>query len=157
MIIDTTRFGEVEISDKKIINFQQGIPGFDSYKRFALITTEETEPFHWLQSIEESSIALAVINPFALFPDYAPRVSQESLDVIGDPSDDDIFLLTVAVIPSEPVRMTTNLVSPILINTVTNEGTQTILENSEYQIRQPIFNEVKQLLLGGEADAGADA
>ena len=32
MNIKTTRFGEIEINDDKIIEFEQGIPGFDEEK-----------------------------------------------------------------------------------------------------------------------------
>ena len=37
MNIKTTRFGEIEINDDKIIEFEQGIPGFDEEKQFVII------------------------------------------------------------------------------------------------------------------------
>lgn len=157
MRISTSRFGEIDVADEKIIEFRQGLPGFENCKHFALISSEDTEPFHWLQAVEEPDIALAVINPFSLFPEYSPRVPEAALADIGSPPDEDILLLTVAVIPREPVRMTTNLVSPILINAKSNAGCQVILEGSEYQIRQPIFEPVRNMLNGGAADAGSDS
>ncbi len=157
MKINTTRFGEIDITDDKIIHFKDGVPGFENCKRFALITTEETDPFLWLQAFEETDISLAVINPFRLFPDYAPSVSSELLNDIGAPQDEDILLLTVAVIPRDFTRMTTNLVSPILINAKENIGKQIILENSEYQIRQNIYDKVNALLnSGGGQDASTN-
>lgn len=156
MTINTSRFGEIDIAGEKIISFKEGIPGFENCKSFALITTEETDPFHWLQAIEEPEIALAVINPFRIFPDYAPRVPEAHIQDIGGPSDEDILLLTVAVVPRDVTNMTTNLVSPILINSVDNLGKQVILENSEYLIRQPIFDLVKELVNGGDEGAGTD-
>lgn len=156
MVISTSRFGEIDVLDEKIIRFKEGLPGFERCKGFALITAEETAPFHWLQAVDAADVALAVINPFLLFQDYAPRVAESVLQELGDPSDDEILLLTVAVIPSDPTNMTTNLVSPIIINASNNQGRQVILENNEYQIRQPIFNQVRMLVNGGEADAGTD-
>ena len=36
MIIDTYRFGPVEIDENKIIYFEDGLPGLEEYKRFAI-------------------------------------------------------------------------------------------------------------------------
>ncbi len=156
MRISTSRFGEIEVADEKIIEFKEGLPGFEQCKHFTLISSVETEPFHWLQAVEEPDIAMAVVNPFVMFPEYAPRVSEASLADIGSPSDEDILLLTVAVIPREVSKMTSNLVSPILINAKANLGRQVILEGSDYQIRQPIYDAVRNLLNGGVGDAGSD-
>ena len=156
MLINTSRFGEIDIPDEKFIEFAAGLPGFEQCKRFALISTEETAPFHWLQSVEIPDIALAVIDPFKIFPDYAPRVSETMLSDIGSPPDEDILLFTVAVIPGEVSNMTTNLVSPILINAKTNAARQVILEGSNYQIRHPIYELVCNLLNGGANNAGSD-
>lgn len=41
MNIKTTRFGEIEINDDKIIEFEQGIPGFDEEKQFVIIPYDE--------------------------------------------------------------------------------------------------------------------
>jgi flagellar assembly factor FliW len=161
--INTVRFGEIEIAEEKVLNFEDGLPGFDNCFRFTIISSEETDPFLWLQSLEEPDVALAVINPFRLFPDYAPVVNETDLAKIGNPSDEDILALTVAVIPVKYENMTTNLISPILINLKSNQARQIIMENSNYQVKQPIFEEVQQLLTeadeteGGGTDAGSDA
>ena len=41
MRIETKIFGEIEISDDKVISFQEGIIGFPDLKRFALLHDEE--------------------------------------------------------------------------------------------------------------------
>lgn len=149
MKINTARFGEIDIAEEKIINFKEGIPGFEDCHAFALITAEETDPFLWLQSLSMPEIALAVVNPFRLFPEYSPRVPEAALVEIENPGDEDVVVLTVAVIPKEPQHMTTNLVSPILINATANLGRQVILEG-DYQVRQPIFEAVRAVLNGQE-------
>jgi flagellar assembly factor FliW len=148
MTVNTSRFGQIDIAEEKVIVFSGGIPGFEECSRFALITSEDTHPFLWLQSLDAPEIALAVVNPFKLFPDYAPRVPESAIADIGSPDDADVLLLTVAVIPSDPRSMTTNLVSPLIINAAACKGRQVILEGSEYQIRQPIFESVRALLHG---------
>jgi flagellar assembly factor FliW len=149
MRINTSRFGDVEIADEKLLTFKQGIPGFDQVKRFALISSEDTEPFHWLQAIEMPEIALAVINPFLVLPEYAPRISESIMRDLGSPGDEDILILAVSVIPNDVNLMTANFVSPVIINSANNEGCQVILEGSDYQIRHPIYEAVRGLLNGG--------
>ena len=160
MKINTIRFGEIDIAEEKILSFERGLPGFSDCFRFTIISSEETDPFLWLQSLEEPDVALAVINPFRLFPDYAPVVNETDLERLGNPSDEDILALTVAVIPVKYENMTTNLVSPILINLKNNQAHQVIMENSSYQVREPIFERVQELLgedtEGGGTDAGSD-
>ena len=116
MKINTIRFGEIEIAEGKILTFDKGLPGFDGCFRFTIISSEETDPFLWLQSLDEPDVALAVINPFRLFPDYTPVVNETDLASLGNPSDEDVLALTVAVIPVKYELMTSNLAAPILIN-----------------------------------------
>jgi flagellar assembly factor FliW len=160
MKINTIRFGEIDISEEKVLKFENGLPGFYECTRFTIISSEETDPFLWLQSLDEPDVALAVVNPFRLFPDYTPIVNEDDMESLGNPSDEDVLALTVAVIPVKYENMTTNLVSPILINLKTNQAHQVIMENSQYQIKQPIFEKVQQLLAeeseGGGMDAGSD-
>ncbi|GHV33569.1 hypothetical protein FACS18949_07860 [Clostridia bacterium] len=160
MKLNTTRFGDIDIAEEKIVHFADGLPGLEDLKRYALITTEETEPFHWFQSIDARDIALAVIDPYRLFPKYAiklPETVLEELD-LGDGSGENLLVLTVAVVPQDFRAMTTNLVSPIIINSEKNLGRQVILENSDYLIRQPIYDLLQEYVIReGAADAGSDA
>ena len=56
MLISTRHFGEIEYDEKKIILFEEGLPGFKNYRKFILLGTENTEsPFRWLQSIEDGN------------------------------------------------------------------------------------------------------
>ena len=162
MRINTIRFGEIDIAEEKILKFENGLPGFEGCFNFTIISSEETAPFLWLQSLEEPDVALAVINPFRLFPDYTPIVNETDLERLGNPSDEDVLALTVAVIPVKYEHMTCNLVAPILINSKNNKAHQVIMENSSYQVKQPIFEMVQRILEseeaeGGGTDAGSDS
>ena len=51
MKLTTRVFGEIDIEDEKIINFEDGIIGFPDLKRFALIFDEgrKGKAINWLQ------------------------------------------------------------------------------------------------------------
>ena len=65
MKLATRIFGEVEIDDSKVISFPNGIIGFPDLKKFILMFDEEkgTDTIKWLQSIDEPSFAMPVMDP----------------------------------------------------------------------------------------------
>jgi flagellar assembly factor FliW len=58
-----TKSGEVvNISEKQVYTFPNGLLGFENFKKFALIESEY-EPFFWLQSLDEKNLAFLLIDP----------------------------------------------------------------------------------------------
>ena len=41
---NTTRFGEIEEADEKIVHFAQGLPAFEEEHEFVIIPYDETSP-----------------------------------------------------------------------------------------------------------------
>lgn len=160
MVIDTGRFGPVEIDENKIVKFQEGLPGFENLRKFAVINMEESRPLYWLQAIDDPLIALPVIDPFLVAEDYCVDINDEEIASLNIMREEDLLLLSVAVIPDEIERMTANLAAPILINIRQGLGKQIVIDSREYPIRYPIFEAVYKLLKGekeGVVDnAGAD-
>jgi flagellar assembly factor FliW len=139
-VVTTTRFGTVEFDRDKVIDFVEDIPGFPEAKRFIFIPHADDSPLNWLQCIDAPELAFAVLDPWLLFDDYKPALSGfdlESLD-LGDNLDEDLIILSVLTIPSDPQMMTVNLKAPIVINAKLNKAKQVVLSNDEYLIKQPI-------------------
>ena len=87
MKIKTKFFGEIEISDDKIITFENGIIGFPELRRFALLHDEEKGVdvgIRFLQSVEEPGFSMPVMNPLVVKPDYDPEVEDELLASAGN-------------------------------------------------------------------------
>lgn len=145
MLVKTRCFGEVDIDEKKIVYFQNGILGFEDYKKYTLIfdSTNDSKTIMWLQSIEEPSLALPVIDPLLITDDYAPMVEDELLDVIGGVNEDNMFVLVALTVPADITRMTANYKAPIIINTDTLKGMQLIVENEDYKVKFPIYDILK--------------
>ena len=70
MLIETTRFGPIEIDGQRVITFKEGLPGFPGMRRFALIQTSPEPVFFWLQSVDEPGLAFVVCDPLAFVPDF---------------------------------------------------------------------------------------
>ena len=156
MLLNTFRFGEIEIDDAKVITFAEGLPGFEELKTFTLLTTEDTRPLLWMQAIENGDIALPVIDPFEVLGDYGFELSEADMHSLEVDSLEKLLVLNVAVIPRDLSGMTANMAAPVIVNVAINKGKQILLEGKEYNVRRPIFTDVMKFLQRGEADAGTE-
>ncbi|MCR5431995.1 MAG: flagellar assembly protein FliW [Lachnospiraceae bacterium] len=146
MRINTRYFGTVDLDDNKVIEFDEGLFGFEEYKKFALIFNNEARErpaISWLQSVEEQALALPVMIPTIVKPDYNPVVEDEALETLGDWNEENISVLVTVTVPEDLTNMTTNLKAPIIINTDSMKGVQTVVENPDYEIRFKIYDLLK--------------
>ena len=155
MQIDTLRFGAVEIDESKLITFDDGIPGLEEYRNYALLQFEESYPIIWLQSVDEGGICLPVLDTFAVLTGYVFDIDDEDVKALELNGPEDLHVVSVLVIPEEIQRMTINLAAPVLINTVTGKAKQILLSGSDYNVRSPIFQDICKVVVREEGDADA--
>ena len=140
MNIKTTRVGEVEINDEKIIDFEQGIPGFEEENKFVIIPYDEKSPFLFMQSVKQEDLAFLIINPFIIFSDYEFEIDDVSTEELGVKQSDDLLIYTIITMNEGDIKkMTTNLVAPIVINKENNKAKQVVLEKSKYNTKHKLF------------------
>ena len=134
MRVKTRLFGEIEISDDKVINLVHGLIGFPDMKRYTLIFDEEKKDkgnIMWLQSLDEPDFAMPVMLPHVVKPDYAPALNEDSLEPLGDLTEDNTYVLVTVRVPKNPKEASINLKAPIVINTDINVGDQIIIDGNE--------------------------
>lgn len=152
MLINTKVFGEVEITDDKIITFPGGIIGFPELRRFTLLHDEEkgvNAGIRWLQSLEEPGFAMPVMDPLAVKEDYNPEIDDELLTGIGQVTPDNLLVLVTVRVPSDLTQMSVNLQGPIIINVDNRKACQIIVDADAYPVRFPIY-ELLQSRKAGE-------
>lgn len=148
MRVQTKFFGEVELDDNKILEFPNGIIGFEDFKKFAIIYDVEDDretKISWLQSLEEPVLALPVVDPLAIVPDYAPMIEDELLKPLGNPADEDLLFLLVMTVPSDMKKVTANMKAPVIINTKTCTGVQLIVDNADYPVKYNVYDAVQKM------------
>jgi flagellar assembly factor FliW len=146
MFIKTRIFGDVEISDDKIITFDDGIIGFPDLKHFAIMHDEEKGSdagIKYFQSVEEPGFAMPVMDPLMVCENYNPQVNDELLTPLGELKDDNIIVLVTVTVPTDLTKMTVNLQGPIIINADEKKGAQIIVEGTDYPVRFPIYDILK--------------
>jgi flagellar assembly factor FliW len=134
--INTKFFGEINIEDECIINFPEGIPGFEQFKSYIILDIENNTNMRCLQSIDNSSICLVIINPWDVCSNYEFELTDTEINQLSIKNESDINVYNVITIRGD--KVTVNLVAPIVINIINNIGKQIILSNTEYSIRQEI-------------------
>jgi len=143
--IKTKPYGECEIDERQIIEFQDGIFGFDFVKRFVLLDAKDTgSPFKWLQAYEESELAFVLIDPLVFMDQYLLMVSGSDLEAVGASKPEDVLVFAIVTIPVNASDMTANLQGPVIINPRTLKGRQAISLSDRYSVRHKILSEMKK-------------
>ncbi len=152
MKINTRIFGEIEISDDKIIHFENGIIGFPDMKQFTLLHDEERGSkagLRFLQSLDEPNFAMPVMDPLIVKADYDPEVDDELLKSVGNLTPENVLVLVTVTVPSDLTKMTVNLQGPIIINVNEMRACQVIVDSEVYPVKFPIY-EILKARKGGE-------
>lgn len=150
--IATRHFGKVNINEEKILEFSEGIFGFEELSKFILLYDggEEGNPFAWLQAIDDQDVCLPLVNPMLWYPDYSPEVDDDVIECIGELDQSALDIYTVVVIPDKIEKMTTNLRAPIIVNHNTKKAVQVVVNDDEYDIRHNLYDQLQQLKEAGE-------
>ena len=139
LTVQTANFGEIEVPVENVISFDEGIPGFPQVHKFAILEFEHLKPFQYLQSLGDPPIALLMVNPFLLHPEYTFEVGETEMRDLKTDKPEDVAVFAVATIPENPSEATMNLMAPILINQKHRCGKQVILLDSPYSVRHPLL------------------
>ncbi|MDE2573307.1 MAG: flagellar assembly protein FliW [bacterium] len=136
--VELPRFGNLTYADDDVIEFPWGIPGFAHHRRFLVLTLEAQEPYLWLQSLDDPGIALPIVNPWDIFPDYKPSLPYYARVALELDNPGDFVIYCVVVCTAGAEELTMNLLAPIVINLKQRRARQVMLESSAYAVRQPI-------------------
>jgi flagellar assembly factor FliW len=133
VIVESSRFGTLEIEAGAIIQFPTGLIGLGG-GRWAVVSTSLTGPFQWLHSLDDPSLALPVTDPWAFFSDYEVELSDEDSERFDA---DKVAVWVTVRAGSELSDFTVNLRAPILISE--GQGHQVINEAENAPVRAPLF------------------
>lgn len=144
MIVNTTRFGPIEISSEDLLDFSEGLLGFNDLEKFVLLDDPNDEIFAWLQSCDEPSIAFPVLEPELFEDNYKLELSKSDLQSLGADDVSGLRSFCIITIPEDPARMTANLKAPVVVNIEKRRARQCVLQNNKLEIREPIFTKLQQ-------------
>lgn len=140
MKIETRVLGSIEVNEKDILQFPEGLFAFEHLHRYTLLQAKEESKFYWLQSLEEPKLAFLLVKIKDLVPNYRALVAPPELSVIGLQTITEAELWGIVTIPHDkPQDMTVNLQGPILINPQNQLGAQFVSADENHPIRASVL------------------
>lgn len=121
-----------------IVHLPLGLLGFESIKKYVLVSEPQDAPFHWLQMLEQDGLAFLLLSPFEVLPDYEMDLSDEDAVFLNIASPADALVLNIVTArPGRPA--TINLKGPVVLNRSSLIGKQVVLKNaSRYSLNHPL-------------------
>lgn len=139
MVINTTRFGQIQLQNEDIITFPEGMLGFQDLRQFVLLDDPNDDIFAWLQSCELPSVAFPVLEPEIFGHYYSVNLSKNEIELLKIKGDQKPSFMNIITIPDDPTQMTANVKAPIAFNMTERIARQCVLQDNHLAIREPIF------------------
>ena len=147
MVVQTGRFGQIEISSDEIVKIPSGVLGFPDDHDFCLVDAGDDTLILWLQSLSNPRLAFPVLEPKIFKPEYVVRLSASELRELKLTSINDASVFTILTIPSTLSEMTSNLKAPIVFNVKEKIAKQVVLQENDQPIKYPMFKELRTHLI----------
>jgi flagellar assembly factor FliW len=136
-ILNSSRFGQLEIPTDSVIEFPNGLIGLAG-TQWALLARGEASAFVWLHSIDDPELAIPVTNPWRFFADYAVELSDDEASRIGIEEVDQTSVYVTVRAAEQLDDFTANLRAPILI--ANGKGHQVINSAGDLPFKAPLFD-----------------
>ena len=114
----------IEFQQDAILNFENGILGFEDKRRFLLVS-EEKGFFFWLTSVDEPELIFPLFSIALLQDEYADLGEMEPYGIVK--------------LDKDPKKISINLKAPVFINHEKKTGYQKIMDNEDYPVNYPLF------------------
>lgn len=136
MQVNTSRFGQVEVDDERVITFPKGLLGFPRHQRYVLIQPNDDSYFFWLQSVDTPELAFVVTDPSLFVADYRVSLKPDQLEELGL---EQVEQAQVFVIVNKRGNVLTgNLQGPLVVHTEQRSGAQLVLSDRRFDTRVPL-------------------
>ncbi len=154
LTVNTSRFSELTIETKDVIELKLPILGFEDLQQFILLPhqAEGDSPFFWLQSVEDGDIAFVVTHPVLWHIPYQFSIQDDivsalHLEHLPEPVENYILVLCIVNIPHHsPEKPSINLRAPLVINQKERIGGQVVLQDDSLPIRGDLLSYMKDVV-----------
>ena len=152
MKVNTTRFGELQVNNEDIINFSEGLLGFEKLSQFFVVDPGDSTLILWLQSIEDASIAFPIIEPKIFKPDYVAKLLPADMNSVKIENVNEARIYSILTIPSDITTMSANLKAPVVINNEKKIAKQIVLQDNKLTVKFEMYKELKSYIVAYSSD-----
>lgn len=128
-----------EITVSEAVTFPDGIPGFESCRRWVVMAAEGSTPLRRLHALDGVGASFLAIDPRMVLEGYRCELSASDRHRLGA-GDDEPLLWLALVMVEESGAVTVNLRAPIVINPGTMRGQQVLPHDCLYPLRHVLVD-----------------
>lgn len=145
MNINAKYFGTVSYEEGDTIHIVNGLIGFENYTAYLPIPFQEgNDSMISLQCLDDETLSFILMNPFGMFPDYSPSLSEQEMHELEADCAEDISYYVLGVIRDSIAESTVNLKAPLAVNALNRKAKQVILDRPEYSFRHALGDTVQK-------------
>lgn len=141
MKVQTTRFGSIEVQEDEVVTLVEGLLGFSECTRFTTFSDEIGEPFKWMQSLDNPSLAFVVVDPALILPKYQFSLQRDKVAALEVEKAEDLQVYVIVTMAANILDITVNLQGPVVINKRNRVGMQIVLNDPTFSTRHPLFTD----------------
>lgn len=141
--VQTKYFGSMSYEGSVVIDFPQGLPGFETERRFLVLTQPASYPLVFVQSAADPDLCFVTAPVRAVRPDYVLSMADEDLALLELPAakqpriGSEVLVLAILSL-AEDSAPTLNLLGPIVVNLETRRAVQAIQTGGGHSHREPV-------------------
>jgi flagellar assembly factor FliW len=136
MTVASDLLGSLHVTEDQVLHFEDGLAGFTQFTRWILIDGERPGTA-WLQSIEASTLAFLLIDPFVFFDGYSVDLSPYDVRRVCAKDATQLAVFAIVTFPTTHADApTANLLGPIVINVTQRVAAQIVLGDGMWGVRE---------------------
>ena len=133
-----------EYREDDMIFFEDGLIGFENFKRYVMIESEAFSPFYLLQCVDKKEVSVLVLDPGLVVKNYNQSVPDADWSSIGVAEDSPKLSFVVSILRSTEENCSANFRAPILINFNEMTGRQVTLNKTRFSVTQPLVSHMQK-------------
>jgi len=138
----TKHFNTISYDTDAVVEFPNGLPGFEERRQFLALQFPDSAPLVFLQSLEDPDLCFITLPVLVVDGEYRLQISAEDRELVGLPAAGDLRLGEdvgcFAVISIRENSCTANLLAPVVVNLRNRKAVQAVAAESGYSHQHPL-------------------
>jgi len=136
-LVNTSRFGILNVRSDREIYFPDGLLGFASFNYWFMLEAAADSPFFWLQSSQDPELAFVLTDPCLFKPEYRFGITSEQMKGIWLHRIEDAICFVI--VNRVDGQTTGNLAGPLVVNPHERLGVQVVLPGDDWTTREVLM------------------
>ena len=134
----TVRFGELVYREEDIIQLPQGLVGMPDLHNWLILEMGDDMPMKWFQSLDRGDFGFPVSQPAFFADSYDIPLPAATHELLQGREGEWLAVMVITTIHQGGVRITGNLLAPLVVNVESRLGIQLVLDDPDLSIQQEI-------------------